>query len=94
MSKTTRQDLKTINEKVRGLYPETSDFSAWELETIFHMASNCARNSSDPEFSWLRALASKAINRQYSLYPQYNHGINLTTEELHNEQCIIRRNSK
>jgi hypothetical protein len=47
------------------------EFTAWELETIFHMASNSAAKSSSPFFEKYQALASKAINERGSKYPDY-----------------------
>lgn len=48
-----------------------AEFTAWELETIFHMASNSAAKSSSPFFEKYQALASKAINQRGSKFPDY-----------------------
>jgi hypothetical protein len=57
-------DTTTINKN--------ADFSAWELETIFHMASNSAAISSSPFFEKYQALANKAINQRSEKFPEYN----------------------
>lgn len=49
----------------------TFTFNAWELETIFHLASNAARKASSPHFEKLNELASKAISNRQSEYPDY-----------------------
>lgn len=54
---------------------ELQDFTAWELETIFHLASNAAHKASDPHFTKLGNIASKALNQQSAKFPDYNHGI-------------------
>lgn len=48
-----------------------AEFTAWELETIFHMASNSAAISSSPFFEKYQALANKAINERGSRFPDY-----------------------
>jgi len=48
----------------------TKEFTAWELETIFHLASNAARDAGS-DFEKLRELASKAINERVEKYPDY-----------------------
>jgi hypothetical protein len=50
-------------------------FTAWELETIFHMAKNSAMKSESPFFEKMNALSSKALKQQAEVYPEYNHGI-------------------
>ena len=48
----------------------TKEFTAWELETIFHLASNAAREAGS-DFEKLEELASKAINERVEKYPDY-----------------------
>lgn len=49
----------------------TNEFTAWELENIFHMASNAARKASSPFFERYNELASKAISERNLKYPDY-----------------------
>ena len=58
-----------------------SDFSAWELETIFHLASNAAYNAPYPHYEKLNELGSKALKQQIKNFPEYNHGIKKIVEE-------------
>jgi len=51
------------------------NFSAWELETIFHIAMNKTHKAEGAHFEKLRLIASKALAIQSKLYPDYNHGI-------------------
>jgi len=46
-------------------------FTAWELETIFHLVSNAADRSSSPFFERYRELAGKAANLRAREYPDY-----------------------
>jgi len=50
-------------------------FTAWELETIFHMAKQSAMISKGSYFKKMNLLSSKALKQQAELYPTYNHGI-------------------
>jgi len=46
-------------------------FTAWELETIFHLASNAADRSDSPFFEKYRELSGKAANLRAQEYPDY-----------------------
>jgi len=64
-----------------------SEFTAWELETIFHIISNKVQENSlaldERAEYWkkISEIASKAIKQQIENFPDYNHGIKKIVED-------------
>jgi hypothetical protein len=60
----------------------TIEVTGWELETMFHMASNASMQASSPFFEKYRELASKVINARALYFPDYLDQYKVKTPEV------------